>query len=109
MNESSNEKNKNLIMTSNETNETDKSKTNLSTTDDQIKKCHSLNKYFVNHKNISSFKLKLIKDIHYIEKHIKIFGFLKFLLGFILLAIPLFIIIYFIFSDYTVLNKYLFL
>ena len=80
----------------------------LSTTDDQIKKIHSLNRYFVNHKNTSSFKLKLIRDIHYIEKKINTFTFLKFLLGFIFLAIPLFIIIYFICSDYSIMSKYIF-
>ena len=80
----------------------------LSTTDDNIKKYHNLNRYFVNHKNTSNFKLKLVRDIHFIEKKIKIFTFIKFLLGFILLAIPLFIIIYFIISDYNIMSQYIF-
>ena len=80
----------------------------LSTTEDQIKKIHTLNRYFVNHKNTSSFKLKLIKDIHFIEKKINIFTFLKFILGFILLVIPLLFIIYFIYSEYTIMSKYIF-
>ena len=80
----------------------------LSTTDDNIKKYHNLNRYFVNHKNTSEFKLKLLRDIHFMEKKIKRFTFLKFLLGLILLAIPLFIIIYFIVSDYTIMSQYIF-
>ena len=80
----------------------------LSTTDDNIKKYHNLNRYFVNHKNTSDFKLKLVKDIHFMEKRTKTFTFLKFLLGFILLAVPLFIIIYFIISDYTIMSQYIF-
>ena len=105
MNESPKEKGKYLVT---DTSDLDKEKHVLSTTDDQIKKCHSLNKYFVNHKYTSPFKLKLIKDIHYMEKKIKLFTFLKFLLGFIVLVIPLFIIIYFIYSDYSIMSKYIF-
>ena len=106
MNEdNSNEKEKFLIST---LSEIDKTKNILSTTDDQIQKCHTLNKYFVNHKNTSSFKLKLVKDINFIEKNIILFTFIKFLLGFILLAIPFFIMIYFIYTDYTIRSNYLF-
>ena len=105
MNESSKEKGKYLVS---DISDLDKEKHILSTTDDQIKKCHSLNKYFVNHKNISPFKLKLIKDIHFMDKKIKLFTFLKFCLGFIILVIPLFIIIYFICSDYSIMSKYIF-
>lgn len=105
MNENTVEKEKNLISN---TDDRDKSKNALSTTDDQIIKCNTFNKYFVNHKNTSPFKLKLVKDIHFIEKYIKTFTLIKFLLGFILLSIPIFIIIYFIYSDYTINSKYIF-
>ena len=87
----------------------EKSKGALSTTTDHIKKNHTLNRYFVNHKNTSSFKLKLIKDINFMEKNIKTFTFLKFLLCFILLIIYLIIIIFFIFYDYSDKSKYIFL
>ena len=102
---------KNYLLSALSTSDNDKDKnalSTLSTTDDQIKKIHTLNRYFVNHKNTSPFKLKLIRDIHFIEKKIKTFTFLKFLLGFIILAIPLFIIIYFICSDYSIMSKYIF-
>ena len=105
MNDNSNDKDKFLIST---LSEIDKTKNVLSSTDDQIEKCHTFNKYFVNHKNTSSFKLKLVKDISFIEKNIKLFTFLKFLLGLILLAIPFFIIIYFIYTDYSIRSSYLF-
>jgi hypothetical protein len=105
MNENQNEKDKFLVS---DMSGIDKSKNPLSTTDDQIKKCHTFNRYFVNHKNISSFKLKLIKDINFIEKNLILFTILKFLLGLILLAIPFFIIIYFIYSDTSIRNNYLF-
>ena len=88
--------------------ENDKSKNELSTTNDHIKKIHTLNRYFVNHKNTSSFKLKLLRDINYMKKKIKIFTLLKFLLGFTLLTIPLLIIIYFIHFDYTDRSQYIF-
>jgi hypothetical protein len=90
-------------------NEFDKTKNDLSTTDDHIRKIHTLNKYFVNHKNTSSFKLKLIKDINYMEKNVKLFTVIKFLLGFILLAIPLFIIILLICYDYSDNSQYIFI
>ncbi len=88
--------------------ENDKSKNELSTTNDHIKKYHTFNRYFVNHKNISSFKLRLLRDINYMKKKIKIFTLLKFLLGFTLLTIPLLIIIYFIYCDYTDRSQYIF-
>ena len=102
---------KKYLLSALSTSDNDKDKnalSTLSTTDDQIKKIHTLNRYFVNHKNTSPFKLKLIRDIQFIEKKIKTFTFLKFLLGFIILAIPLFIIIYFICSDYSIMSKYIF-
>ena len=105
MNEPQKEKGKYLVS---DLSDLDKEKNTLSTTNDQIKKCHSLNKYFVNHKNISPFKLKLIKDIHFMEKKIILFTIIKFLLGFIILVIPLIIIIYFICSDYSIMSKYIF-
>ena len=88
--------------------EYDKSKNELSTTNDHIKKIHTLNKYFVNHKNISSFKLKLIKDMNYMEKKVKLFTIIQFLLGFILLAIPLLAILLFIYKDYSERSQYMF-
>ena len=107
MNEdNSNDKDKFLIST---LSEIDKTKNAFSTTDDQIEKCHTLNKYFVNHKNTSTFKLKLVKDINFMEKNMILFAFLKFLLGFILLAIPLFIFLYFIYTDYSIRSNYIFL
>jgi hypothetical protein len=88
--------------------EYDKTKNDLSTTNDHIKKIHTLNKYFVNHKNISSFKLKLIKDMNYMEKKVKLFTIIQFLLGFILLAIPLLAILLFIYKDYSERSQYMF-
>lgn len=105
MNQNAKEKEKFLIS---DISDIDKTKNVLSTTDDQILKCHSLNKYFVNHKITSSFKLKLVRDINFIEKNLKLFTFFKFLLGFILLAIPFFIIIYFIYNDYSTRSNYIF-
>ena len=101
--------NQNNLLNENENeNDKGKSKRTLSSTIDHIKNFHDLNRYFVNHKNTSSFKLKLIKDINFMEKYIKTFTFLKFLLGFILLSIPFIIIIFFIYLDYSERNKYIF-
>ena len=105
MKENIDEKENNLISN---ISDGDKSKNLLSTTDDQIQKCNTFNKYFVNHKNTSPFKLRLLKDIHFIEKNIIIFTIIKFILGFILLVIPIFIIIYFIYTDYSINSKYIF-
>ena len=99
--------NKNSLLIENESKK-GKSKRALSSTIDHFKNFHDLNRYFVNHKNISSFKLKLIKDIIFMEKNIKTFTFLKFLLGFILLSVPFIIIIFFIYFDYSERNKYIF-
>ena len=104
MNENDDEKEKYLI----NNNSLEKSKNDLSTTDDQIKKYNTFNKYLVNHKYTSTLKYKLIKDIRFFEKHSKLIATIKFLLGFILLSIPLFIIIYFIYNDYSVNSKYIF-
>ncbi len=98
--------NQNSLLDENE-NDKGKLKRTLSSTNDYNKNYHE-NRYFVNHKNISSFKLKLIKDINFMEKYIKTFTFLKFLLGFILLSIPFIIIIFFIYLDYSERNKYIF-
>jgi len=99
--------NQNNLLIENESDKR-KSKRTLSSTIDHIKNFHDLNRYFVNYKNTSSFKLKLIKDINFMEKYIKTFTFLKFLLGFILLTIPFIIIIFFIYCDYSERNKYIF-
>ena len=95
--------NQNSLLNEHE-NDKGKSKRTLSSTIDHIKNFH----YFVNHKNTTPFKLKLIKDIYFMEKYIKTFTFLKFLLGFILLSIPFIIIIFFIYLDYSERNKYIF-
>ena len=100
--------NKDILLLSSDLTDIDKSKNDLSTTDDHIRKIHSLNKYFVNHKNTTSFKLKLIKDINFMERKVILFTIIKLLLGFIFLAIPLLIIILFIYNDYSERSQYIF-
>ena len=61
-----------------------------------------------NHKFVSSFKLRLLKGIDYLDEHLNFYSFIKFIFGLIFLELPLILIIFIVYSDIPEKNKYIF-
>ena len=103
MKESLNEENVKIIENKNES-----SNFILSSKEKSLKHYYSLNKYGKIGKYTSSLKLRLVKGIIFLDSHIKLFSFLKFIFGFIFLVIPWILIVYIVYMDNTVKNDFIF-